>query len=200
MTLTGEVRRKLLQAAFQMPSVQTMVSRKSSITNAFVNAVIPVIVPATDEIEQALAILGIDPADVRCAFCGDKSSEWDHLRPLVLNRRPTGFVSEIANLVPACGKCNQSKGNKPWRNWIVSKAKHSPTTRSLNNIADRIARLEAYEKWRTPMKVNFEEILGREDWDKYWSLWAAINDSLHQCQDVAELLRKRISEHLRDKG
>jgi hypothetical protein len=197
MTISDEdLRRKLLASAFQMPSVQTMVSRKSSITNAFVNAVIPVVVPTIEEIEQALAILGMDPANVRCAFCGDKSSEWDHLRPLVLNHRPTGYVSEIANLVPACGKCNQSKGNKAWRLWIVSNARLSPTGRKVANVADRIARLETYEKWRPPTSVDFEAILGREDWEKYWAMWKAVNETLRQCQDVAELLRKRVAEHL----
>jgi hypothetical protein len=196
MTNNNELRRKLLAAAFQMPSVQTMVSRKSSITNAFVNAVIPVVVPTIEEIDQALSILGMDPADVRCAFCGDKSSEWDHLRPLVLKQRPTGYVSEIANLVPACGKCNQSKGNKAWRVWIISKARLSPTGRGVANVAERIARLEVYEEWRPPTNVDFEAILGRDDWEKYWAMWKAVNETLGQCQDVAELLRKRVADHL----
>jgi hypothetical protein len=179
-----------------MPSIQTMVSRKSSITNAFVNAVIPVIMPTPEEIEQALAILMIDPENVRCAFCGDKSSEWDHLRPLVLKQRPTGFISEIANLVPACGKCNQSKGNKPWRTWMVSKARLSPTGRKLPNVAERLARLEAYESWRVPTHVDFEAILGKKDWEKYWSMWSTVNESLSQCQEVAELLRDRVAKKL----
>jgi hypothetical protein len=76
------LRRKLLTAAFQMPAVQTMVSRKSSITNAFVNALIPVIEPTHEEIEEALRILGMVPPEVICAYCGDKMTEWDHLRPL----------------------------------------------------------------------------------------------------------------------
>ena len=118
--------RKMMAAAFQMPSVQTMVSRKSSITNAFVNAIIPTIPPTNDEIAKALTILGMEPDDVRCAYCGDKATEWDHLRPLVAKRRPTGFISEIANLVPACGKCNQSKGGSDWRKWMLSKARLSP--------------------------------------------------------------------------
>src|SRR5262249_46649708 len=104
-TAADKAKRKLLKVCFRLPSVQTMVSRKSSITNAFVNAVIPVIPPTLEEVLQALTILGMEPTDVRCAYCGDKSSEWDHLRPLVLNKRPTGFITEIANLVPACGKC-----------------------------------------------------------------------------------------------
>ena len=63
--------------------------------------------------KRSVIVLGEEGA--RCAYCGDKASDWDHLRPLVVKRRPTGFISEIANLVPACGKCNQSKGNSPWR-------------------------------------------------------------------------------------
>ena len=107
--------RKLLLSAFQMPSVASMVSRKSSITNAFVNTLIPQIPPTVEEIEQALTVLAMDPADVRCAYCGDAKTEWDHLRPLVVKQRPTGYITEIANLVPACGKCNQSKRNAEWR-------------------------------------------------------------------------------------
>jgi hypothetical protein len=193
---SDEVRRKQVAAAFQMPSFQTMVSRKSSITNAFVNSVIPVVYPTVEEIEQALTLLGIKATDVRCAYCGDKSSEWDHLRPLVLKHRPTGFISEIANLVPSCGKCNQSKGNSPWRGWMLSAAKHSPTGRALANVAERVSRLDAYEQWRLPTKIDFELILGREDWESYWSLWEKVIAEMRQCQEVADLLRKRITEHL----
>jgi hypothetical protein len=188
-----EQRCKLLAAAFQMPSVQTMMSRKSSITNAFVNAVIPVIPPTLDEVEEALGILGMQANEVRCAYCGDRATEWDHLRPLVLRRRPTGYVSEIANLVPACGKCNQSKGNKPWREWMVSKAKLSPTGRGLGGLEARVARLEAYERWRTPTRVDFEAILGREHWEEYWSLCEGVIGKMRECQAVADGLRERIS-------
>src|SRR3954452_17029718 len=74
----------LCRGAFRMPSVQTMMSRKSSITNAFVNSIIPVIPPTDAEVSEALKILGLDPTDLRCAYCGDRASEWDHLRPLVV--------------------------------------------------------------------------------------------------------------------
>ena len=116
MTSASELRLKLCAEAFRMPSVQTMMSRKSSITNAFVCAIIPRLPPPTaKEIDEALQILGVDPADVKCVYCGSDSTEWVHFRPLVVDRQPTGYLSEISNLVPACGKCNQSKGNKPWR-------------------------------------------------------------------------------------
>jgi hypothetical protein len=196
MTSADETRSKLLGAAFQMPSFQTMVSRKSSITNAFVSAVIPVVAPTTDDIEKSLSILGMNPSDVRCAYCGDKSTEWDHLRPLVLKRRPTGYISEIANLVPACGKCNQSKGNKPWRGWMRSKARLSPTGRGIADVEQRIARLETYEAWRPPTKVDFESSLGKKAWDHYWSLWDALNTALHEAQLVADRMRVVVIERL----
>lgn len=190
------LRRKVLLAAFQMPAPASMVSRKSSITNAFVNTLIPQIQPSPEEIEQALAILQMDITDVRCAYCGDKMTEWDHLRPLVLKQRPTGFISEIANLVPACGKCNQSKGNSAWRIWMLSTtARHSPTSRGKPDVPERIARLEAYEQWRPPKRIeNFEAILGKDEWAAYWSAWERVNTDLRDCQKVADALRDKIAK------
>jgi HNH endonuclease len=196
-TSSEDARRQLLAAAFWMPSIQTMMSRKSSITNAFVNSVIPVVAPTVEEVEQALSILGMEPDDVRCAYCGDKATEWDHLRPLVVQRRPTGFISEIANLVPSCGKCNQSKGNKPWRAWIVSNAKWSPTGRNIADVAARITRLDAYERWRTPTKVDFESVIGKDEWERYWSLCEKVIEELRQCQNVAQAMRVRIIGSIR---
>lgn len=49
---------------------------------------------------------------IQYAYCGEQYKEWDHLNSLVENKRPTGYILEIHNLVPACGGCNQSKGNK----------------------------------------------------------------------------------------
>jgi hypothetical protein len=195
-TSAEDLRRALVLAAFRMPSVQTMVSRKSSITNAFVSAIIPVVPPSHAEIENALKILEMEPDNVRCAYCGDQSTEWDHLRPLVVDRRPTGFISEIANLVPACGKCNQSKGNKQWRVWIASSAKLSPTGRRLADVERRIACLEAYEKWRSPMQVNFQTIVGHEEWEKYWNLCEDVIAELRECQQVADTIRASVLEAL----
>src|SRR6478609_11845284 len=107
---------------FTMPRPVAITGRTSSITNSFINSIIPVVVPTRDEVKCALKILGMEER-VDCAYCGDPYTEWDHLRPLVVDKRPTGYISEIHNLVPACGKCNQSKGNKSWKAWIQSTAK-----------------------------------------------------------------------------
>ncbi len=188
----SDMRCRLLLKVFQMPAVQTMVSRKSSVTNAFVGSLIPVIMPTIEEIDQALVILGMEPGNVRCAYCGDGATEWDHLRPLVKDLRPTGYISEIANLVPSCGKCNQSKGNKYWRDWMLSKAPRAPTGRGISDVEQRIERLDRYEQWKPPTKVDFAAIVGAEEWAAYWKLWEVLITDMRKSQEVAEALRQRV--------
>lgn len=125
---------ELPKSVFSMPTPMTIKSRISSVTNAFASAIIPVIRPTDDEVREALQLLGMSVDSVSCAYCGDPHTEWDHLRPTIKDQRPTGYISEIRNLVPACGKCNQSKGNKNWREWMLSDAPFSPKTRSVEDI------------------------------------------------------------------
>lgn len=182
----------LLRAAFRMPSGMTMVARSSTVTNAFVTSLIPVIEPEPTEIAEALRILGMSPASIHCAYCGDRFSEWDHLRPLVSNRRPTGFISEIANLVPSCGKCNQSKGNKHWHDWMTGKAPQSPAQRGVADLDERIRRLKAFEKWKRVEPVKFEKILGPEEYHNYWRKLDGVMKLMRESQKIADDLKKRI--------
>lgn len=199
MTPPDPLRRKLLQAAFQMPSVANMLSRTSSITNAFVNALVPQIPPTIEEIETALTILEMDPVDMRCAYCGNVMTEWDHLRPVVSKKRPTGYITEIANLVPACNKCNSSKGSSNWREWMLRKTpKHSPTRRGIADIAARIERLGRYESWREPIVIDFELVLGKEVWADYWKHWEQMIADLRKCQEVADTLRAVVARSIRN--
>ena len=112
-----------------MPRSVKITGRTSSITNAFVNGVIPTRRPAEHEVAEALRILELSADDLRCCYCGDRSTEWDHFRPLISAKRQTGYISEIANLVPACGKCNQSKSGAEWRTWMLGPARLSPKSR-----------------------------------------------------------------------
>lgn len=184
------------RSPFRMPSVQTMKSRKSSITNAFVNSLLPVYKPSLEEIATALSLLGMSADNMTCVYCGGPYTEWDHLRPLVIGRRPTGYVNEIANLVPSCNKCNQSKRNENWREWMLSKADLSPTARGILDLEVRILRLEAYEQWRKPRKIDFEALVGIEAWNQYWEMLERVDQQMHECQLVANELRDKIIESL----
>lgn len=181
-----------LENAFSMPKPVKITGRTSSITNSFVNSIIPVTEPSEEQIERALQILEIRPDDMTCAYCGDRSTEWDHLNPLVSNKQPTGFISEIANLVPACGKCNQSKGNKPWRDWMVSTAMLSPKTKGVADIDRRLALLAEYERVNHPQCIDFRSIVGDQEWDAYWLDRDKIFSAMKDAQVLAEDIRLKV--------
>lgn len=183
---------------FKMPKATTIMARTSSITNSFVNGIIPCIAPAEEEIKRVLNILGMDKDNVKCSYCGDKCTEWDHFRPLVIDKRPTGYISEINNLVPACGKCNQSKGNKYWKDWILSDAQLSPKTRNIYNLDTIIENLENFEKQTKPIRIDFECIVGRELWEKHWDNCVKLHDQMRECQVVSEQIREIISVSLNE--
>ncbi|MFI8593825.1 HNH endonuclease [Microbacterium sp. NPDC078428] len=177
---------------FAMPNPVRITGRSSSITNSFVNGIIPVIWPSQAQVEEALSVLGMDTTV--CAYCGNEASEWDHFRPLVVGQKPTGIISEIHNLVPACGKCNQSKGNKNWRDWMLGSARLSPTTKGVPDVGERVARLEAFEQWGTPTRVDFEALVGADLWAEHWRNHRAILDLMQQAELTAETIRRRIAD------
>lgn len=178
---------------FAMPKPVRIMGRASSITNSFVNGVIPVVPPTEAEVREALDILGMLDG-VRCAYCGDVSTEWDHLRPLVEKQRPTGYISEIHNLVPACGKCNQSKGNKHWLSWMRSSARLSPAARGIPDIEERITRLTEYERRGKPTKIDFESQVGAELWQRHWDHHKRLLDLMREADRDAQEIRMRVRE------
>lgn len=181
---------------FKMPRPMGIAGRTSTITNSFVNGIIPVIDPTDDELKDSLKILGLSKADLRCAYCGDRATEWDHLRPIVAKKRPTGYISEIHNLVPACGKCNQSKGGKCWKDWIKCDAMLSPKRRGVSNLDEKVARLEAYEKWGNVKPLNFDRIVGSQSWDQHWKNCQNLHEHMKEAQKLAEKIRSTIGGHV----
>lgn len=184
----------LKDKVFKMPVPVKITGRSSSITNAFYNGIIPVIEPSDDEIKEALDTLGMTEETICCAYCGDRYTEWDHLNPLIENKQPTGYVSEIHNLVPACGKCNQSKGNKYWKTWMQSSAALSPTTRGIEDIDERIKRLEEYEQKYEPRCYDFRTIVGDEMWEKHKQNCEDIQKKMRDSQELSDKIKKKISD------
>jgi len=80
---------------------------------------------------------------------------------------------------------------------LSTTARHSPTARGKPDVSDHIVRLQAFERWRPPRKIeDFEAILGKEEWTAYWLAWEKINLDLRECQKVADDLRTRIERTL----
>lgn len=49
----------------------------------------------------------------RCAYCPAAANTWDHVVPV-----SAGGRTEPGNIVPACGSCNSSKGNREVASWL----------------------------------------------------------------------------------
>jgi hypothetical protein len=174
-----------------------LTGRTSTLTGLFFTTLTPYIEPSAEEVDEALAVLGMERGQCVCAYCGDTKSEWDHFRAIVENRQPTGYITEIHNLVPACGKCNQSRGNKPWRAWMVSAALHSPKSRGKPDIERRMTHLEAYERWSTPIRLDYCALAGDDQWSQHLANRDHVIEWLRNAERLAGAIRSTAEEEAR---
>lgn len=167
-------------------------SRSSSITNSFVQAIIPNIAATPEEQAVALGILGMSPKEKSCIYCGGEATDWDHLRPLVRGKRPTGYIDDVRNRVPSCNRCNQSKSGADWRKWMMGSAPGSPTTRGIKDVEARVRRLEAFEKWGAVQSISLSEFVDDHQWNTHWENLEAIQEKMRESQKHAESLKAAI--------
>ncbi len=179
---------------FREPSKIT--SRASSITNSFVQAIVPTIKPTSAELIEALKFFNMTPDATFCVYCGAATTDLDHLRPLVRNKRPTGFLHEIRNLVPSCGPCNQSKSGREWREWMRSDAKGSPKTKRVHDLEDRIKRLDQFEKWGALEPVALNELVDRHVWETHWANLENVLQKMKDAQLHADEMRGAMKQAL----
>jgi len=167
-------------------------SRTSSITNSFVQSIVPHIPATESEEREALKILGMTPEAKTCVYCGAVATDWDHLRPLVSKQRPSGYLDDVRNRVPSCNRCNQSKSGAEWRKWMSGNALGSPKRRGVRDLEDRIRRLEAFEKWGAVQPIQIELLIEAVHWDAHWANHDAIVGKMRESQKLAEQMRTAI--------
>jgi len=177
-----------------MPQSLTITGRSSTITNVFASAIVPVVNPTYEQVVAVLKILGMAPDSVVCSYCGETSSEWDHFHPLIHDKKPTGHWSSIRNLVPACGKCNQSKGGKPWEMWIQSAASQARRCQTNPGFVLRIKRLQAYEEWARDTPYDFSALVGEDLWLQYQKELGLVLRAMARAQAVADQVKIKLRE------
>jgi hypothetical protein len=181
----------------KFPKPLKITSRTSTITNAFVQAIIPFSQPDVEELLESLRFLGMTKESISCCYCGDKASDWDHLRPLVKDKKPTGFISDYRNLVPCCAPCNQSKSGSHWRNWICSSAKKSPLSRKIVDLDKRITTLEKFEIWGQVAALRIEELADPETLKQYWLSLELIKTKMKDAQIIAQAIKLEVLHSLK---
>ena len=109
---------------------------------------------------QVLAFF--DTAEPECAFCGSSTvRRWDHLEPV-----SQGGETVLGNMVPACGRCDDSKQHLPFEQWMTSDAKWSPNSQGVKEIQRRIERIKAYVEHFDYQVRPLEKRLTKEEFDR----------------------------------
>jgi hypothetical protein len=91
-----------------------------------------------DEKNSVVELFGGPP--VRCSFCGSSAvRRWDHLVPVM-----KGGEAVPGNLVPACARCDDSKQDFPFEEWMTGDTPASPKSRETDRLPQRVALLKAY--------------------------------------------------------
>lgn len=192
-----------------VPTIKTITSRSSGLRAAFVKAIIPDMLNENIEKgeiidKEILKLLSHTQKAKKCAYCAEnKATEWDHFRPVMdenFKETGIGYVTDIYNIIPSCGKCNQSKGNSHWRTWIKSNAPLSPATRNVKNLSTIIKNLHEFEEY-TDKKVKKFQLKDEElvELKKYLSNCEEIIKKLQESQEEAkkmlEIVKNSIIEN-----
>jgi hypothetical protein len=73
-------------------------------------------------------------------------------------------------------------------------AKLSPKTRGIPDLTERVARLQIYEAWRQPRKIDFAAVVGAEVWQRHGQNWRSVLDLLKKSQELASEIRAIIAK------
>ena len=180
------------------PGVSKVTGRSSTIRGQFIKAIIPHLYATDTQYLECLAVLGQDPTDLSCSYCGIRATEWDHFRPIVENKWPSGYITDIYNLVPACGKCNQSKSGKKWDAWITGSARHVPKTGIEQE--QRINRLRAFEEWSNNLTYRLSDsFLKSPELRHYMEKCEDLINSFSAYKGTSDLLRSQVERMLEER-
>ena len=172
------------------PSQDKISSRDSTVARSIASSIIPRIPCEEKDEEEAAKILGIiDPNKPVCVYCGRTATHLDHLHPLIQDKKPSGYISELANLVPCCGECNQKKGGKSWEEYMNSR--YIIDNFSLG-LKDRINRLNEFTNKFPAKWIDFSQW---KDFDIIWSHYDNIKNELDAAQKDIDNFKRDHSEY-----
>jgi hypothetical protein len=83
---------------------------------------------------------------------------------------------------------------------MLSDAARSPKKRGISDLTARIAKLESYERWREPVRIDYAAIIGPERWSHYRELLDTAVEHLLVAQKVALELQSIINTRLANPG
>jgi hypothetical protein len=137
------------------------------------------------EAETVVRFFGSGPPE--CAFCGSADvRRWDHLVPVGL-----GGDTVLGNIVLACGRCDDSKGQREFEEWMLSNAPFSPTTRGVPDVQQRIARLKAYMTQFGYAPRRLEERLSQQELERFATIRSKHRELRCEIDELIEAYQER---------
>lgn len=186
----------MINKRFKLPTKSDLKSRTSTLNNAFAISITPYIYPTYEETECFYDQLKIEEG--QCAYCLGDANSIDHVKPLVTNGLPTGYITEIRNLVPCCAACNSAKGAKDFKVWY----KEEKNIKRLHKkgmtddqIDERYQIICTYMK-QIPEPINYRELLGDDLWCEYLARKEDMISLLKQDQEFCNKLSNIIKEKI----
>jgi len=161
--------------------------RKTTIAHAFASALSVADAYDVEKIDIALRTLGQDPdKDLLCIYCDRPAETWDHIMAIVKDGKFSGYGHQVGNLIPCCKDCNSKKGNRDWKEFLISKRPNERTN------PDIINKVESYIKNNT---TQFKELIDEEinaDIEKFEQIQNMVFDLMKLGDDQAKIIRDKL--------
>jgi len=164
----------------------TIMGRKSTFSSAFASALAPYDTYNPAAVSEAIRDLGQDPnAELECVYCGAKAATWDHVFSRVVNGDFSGHGHRIRNLVPSCRTCNESKGKKPWREFLEAR---NPPDKDV-----RISRMERFLGNTAAQSINSEGMRHKatEELSRFLEIRAQVFQLMAEADHLAAIIRQK---------
>ena len=164
----------------------TIMERKSTIANAFASALAPYDIYTPDAVTQALLDLEQYPnGELQCVYCGAEAATWDHVFNRVVKGDFSGHGHRIRNLVPCCRTCNESKGQKPWREFLETR---NPLDKDL-----RIRRMERFLGRGAPQSTSIEVMrqIADGEFKRFDEIRSQVFDLIAEADRLAAIIRQK---------
>jgi hypothetical protein len=166
----------------------TVMGRKSTFANAFASALAPHDTYVQAEVDEAMRDLGQDPdAELQCVYCGVEAATWDHVFNRVVSGEFSGHGHRIRNLVPCCRTCNESKGQKPWREFLE--------TRNLPDREERVRRMERFLDSADAQPIGTEAMRHKADEEltRFLEIRSQVFDLMAEADRLAAIIRQKVA-------
>ena len=112
---------------------------------------------------------------------------WDHLVAV-----SKGGETVLGNMVLACQPCDDSKGNRPFAEWMISNTPKSPLSQGIPDVRQRIEHITSYVKANKYVPRPLEERLAPSELQRMTKVRAELNALRTEVESLISDYRRRM--------